>query len=304
MVGPAAQDAGATGPTDPADAPAVQAPTPGTPYPAASTSAPGAASTDASTTATASAPVTGSAAAPALRIHDSRGSDAGSGSGRQSSSRGRPGQPVEGAASAAGAAAAAAGAGAGVTNPTLSLRTADGGSTSAVTGQVFPEVARLITRGDGTQRLTVKLNPEALGEVRIVLTVRNGDVHVRMAGNDAAHQALLNGAPELQRLLERAGAGSSQIVVGDGSAATHSMDRGSSQGQQHRDSSHLFGAQDGMPNDAGRHPQNHRTAGTRDGSTSATDGAAGGTRPRSSPDPAAGIGGVTHTRLAGVDVTM
>jgi flagellar hook-length control protein FliK len=180
----------------------------------------------------------------------------------------------------------------------------DGVATSAITAQVLPEVARLVTRGDGTQRLTVKLNPEALGEVRIVLTVRNGDVHVRMTGSDAAHQALLNGAPELQRLLERAGAGSSQVVVGDVPAANQGTDRGSYQGQQHRDHSQPFGAQDGTANDAGRHHSNHRTAGTRDGSTSATDGAAGGTRPRSSPDPAAGIGGVTHTRLAGVDVTM
>jgi flagellar hook-length control protein FliK len=148
----------------------------------------------------------------------------------------------------------------------------------------------------------VKLNPEALGEVRIVLTVRNGDVHVRMTGSQAAHQALLNGAPELHRLLDRAGASSSEIVVGDGSTnGGQSTDRGASQ-DTHPDQSSLFGAQDGA---AGRHNPNHRTAGTRDGSTtSARDGNAGGTRPRSSTHPGTGIAGVARTRTSGVDVTM
>jgi flagellar hook-length control protein FliK len=81
--------------------------------------------------------------------------------------------------------------------------------------QVFASLGRLVTRGDGTHRLTIKLQPEALGEVRVVLTVRDGDVTVRLAGSDTAHRALLQGAGDLQRLLESVGARSAQVVVGD-----------------------------------------------------------------------------------------
>ena len=66
------------------------------------------------------------------------------------------------------------------------------------------------------RRITLKLSPEALGDVRVVLTVRHGDVHVRMIGSEQAQQALRAGAPELQRLLDAAPARrSSQVVVGD-----------------------------------------------------------------------------------------
>jgi len=89
---------------------------------------------------------------------------------------------------------------------------------TSVTGQVLPEVARLVTRGDGTQRVTVKLAPEALGEVRIVLTVRRGEVHVRMSGSEAAQAALLQGQSDLHRLLAGAGASTSSVQVGDQTA--------------------------------------------------------------------------------------
>ena len=55
-----------------------------------------------------------------------------------------------------------------------------------VTGQVFPEVLRASANADtGTSRVTVKLNPESLGEVRIVLTQRRGGLEVSLA---AAHR--------------------------------------------------------------------------------------------------------------------
>jgi flagellar hook-length control protein FliK len=159
--------------------------------------------------------------------------------------------------------------------------------TEQVTGQVFPEVTRLVTRGDGTQRITLKLQPEALGEVRVVLTVRDGDVHVRMTGSELAQQALRAGAPELQRLLDLSGASSSQVVVGDQGTA---LDAGA-----HHDSGPERHLED--------HPQDHRTAGTRYGDTSARDGSDGGPQPRSSTEPTASSGGGTRTR-PGVDVTI
>lgn len=84
-----------------------------------------------------------------------------------------------------------------------------------VGGQVFPEVARLVTRGDGTQRLTLRLSPESLGDVRIVVNVRDGAVDVTLSAGRDAQEALRNGSPELRRLLEAVGAGGAQIVVRD-----------------------------------------------------------------------------------------
>jgi len=151
-----------------------------------------------------------------------------------------------------------------------------------VTGQVFPEIARMVSRGDGTRRITLKLSPEALGDVRVTLTVRHGDVHVRMIGSEQAQQALRAGAGELQRLLEGTGASSGQIVVGDHSAADTGWQAGSG---------------------TGHHPEDHRPAGTRDGDTSARDGSSGGPQQRASTDPRATRGAITRTQ-PGVDVTM
>jgi flagellar hook-length control protein FliK len=88
----------------------------------------------------------------------------------------------------------------------------------AVPDQLFASLGRLVKRGDGTHRLTIKLQPEALGEVRVVLTVRDGDVSVKLSGSDAAQRALLQGASDLQRLLETVGARNAQVVVGDPTA--------------------------------------------------------------------------------------
>jgi len=90
----------------------------------------------------------------------------------------------------------------------------------SVVRQVFPEVTRIVTSTPtdrpGTQRITLTLQPEQLGEVRVTLVVRDGAVHVRLVGesdNPAVHRALASGAPELQRLLERTGAGEARVQV-------------------------------------------------------------------------------------------
>ncbi|MFC7505674.1 flagellar hook-length control protein FliK, partial [Nocardioides sp. GCM10030258] len=92
----------------------------------------------------------------------------------------------------------------------------------AVVAQVFPEVTRLASSGNGTHRITLTLQPAQLGEVRVTLVVRDGAVRVRMsgeAGDGAVRQALATGAPELQRMLERAGATEARILVRDVNAA-------------------------------------------------------------------------------------
>ena len=215
---------------------------------------------------------TSSAEAGAAQHHDARPDQGG----RQPTERGA--EPVT-AVTGPQAGAQAAG-----TTQTAPSTPAGRPEAAHVTGQVFPEIGRLVSRGDGTQRITLKLAPEALGEVRVVLTVRDGDVQVRMIGSEQAQQALRAGAPELQRLLDLAGASSSQIIVGDqGSSPDAGLNSGNDRDQE-----------------------DHRTAGTRDGDTTARDGSTRGPQSRPSSDPTATRGGtstVTRTH-PGVDVTM
>jgi flagellar hook-length control protein FliK len=186
------------------------------------------------------------------------------------------------------------------TGPATTTATTASASTAAanpVAGQVFPEVTRLVSRGDGTRRITLQLSPEALGDVRVVLTVRNGEVQVRMSGGEQAQQALLAGAPELHKLLDLAGATSSQIQVGSQSSTQdqsldRSLDRSLDQALDQHTRQH---AQDG---ELQQDHQSHRTAGTRDGDTSARDGAPRGTHSHPATNPG------TRTRITGVDVTM
>jgi hypothetical protein len=88
-------------------------------------------------------------------------------------------------------------------------------SVAPVAHQVFPEIVRLTTSSEGPQRVTIRLNPEALGEVRVVLTERRGTLEVSLSGGSEARRALLEGTPELQRLLDAVGRGDSRIVVRD-----------------------------------------------------------------------------------------
>ena len=80
---------------------------------------------------------------------------------------------------------------------------------------MFPEVLRVSGNAVGTQRVTVKLNPESLGEVRVVLTSRRGGLEVTLAGGEDARRALTEGAPELRRLLESVGRTDSRILIRD-----------------------------------------------------------------------------------------
>jgi flagellar hook-length control protein FliK len=156
-------------------------------------------------------------------------------------------------------------------------------------------VTRLVAAGNGTHRIRLQLEPEALGEVRVVLTVRNGEVHVQLSAGDDAQRALLEGAPELRRLLELTGASDTKIVVRD-------LSSGSASGTgttpaptgQAGDGSGRAGSGDvGQGGDRSQ----HQHAGTRGGST-AREGTNDGAVPPRLVQPATG------TRSAGVDVTM
>jgi flagellar hook-length control protein FliK len=137
--------------------------------------------------------------------------------------------PTTGLTAVAGASQAGA-----ASTPTA---TAHADPASPVAGQVFPEVTRLVTRGDGTQRLTLRLSPDNLGEVRIVVTVRDGAVDVSLAAGAEAQEALRHGSPELRRLLESVGAVSTQIAVRDLPTATTSAGQPAGTGAAHLDAS-------------------------------------------------------------------
>jgi len=170
-----------------------------------------------------------------------------------------------------------------------------------VTTQVVDRITSMVDRGTGTHRVTMKLNPEQLGEVRIVMTVRDGAVHVRLAASEhQAHQSLVEGSAELNRLLEAAGATDARITVRE-TGRSFAGDLGQS-------SSHGWGAGSGTTDPgagegraSGRSPNEH--AGTR-AEQVATDGthdprrfAAGQTGNRSNES-------VTSSRVSGLDVTM
>jgi hypothetical protein len=144
----------------------------------------------------------------------------------------------------------------------------------------------------------MRLQPEALGEVRVTLTVRDGAVQVQLTGGDDAARALAEGAPELRRVLEMAGATEARVVVRDlaGQPAATGTSLGTQTGTQAGTTDSSYAGTGGdtpsTGGDAGQQDQHARTrggAGARDG---LTDGA---TVLR--PDP------VTAARQ-GIDLTM
>jgi flagellar hook-length control protein FliK len=173
-----------------------------------------------------------------------------------------------------------------------------------VVSQVVPEVTRLVSRGDGVHRLTMRLQPEGLGDVRVTLTVRDGEVDVRLAAGDDARRALLEGAPELRRVLELAGATEARVLVRDlgGSTTPGGQQAWSQPGHQagnqpgHQDSStgtHGTGSGDASGRgEGGEQDQHARTRGGAAARDGLTDGA---TTLR--PDPAG-------RAPRGVDLTM
>lgn len=89
-----------------------------------------------------------------------------------------------------------------------------------VTQQVFPEVVRIAGQGDGPRRVTLRLQPEFLGEVRVVMTSHKGELQISLSAGTAARHALTEGTPELRRLLESVGATEARIVIRDLPAGT------------------------------------------------------------------------------------
>ncbi len=174
------------------------------------------------------------------------------------------------------------------TSPT-STDGADRVRSVGVPTQVFPEVAKLVSRGDGVHRVTMTLTPESLGEVRVVMTMRDGVVRVHLTASDGdAKAALAHGSPELARLLHLVGASDARIVVRDLPPGPAPMDGQTPQ----------------LAAGGDRHQHAHEHAGTRaqhpatDGTNDTTPLTGAGTDLSRSIEP------VAATRTSGVDVTV
>jgi flagellar hook-length control protein FliK len=177
---------------------------------------------------------------------------------------------------------------------------AGGARPAPVVAQVVPEVTRLVSRGEGVHRLTMRLQPEGLGDVRVTLTVRDGQVDVRLSAGDDARRALLEGAPELRRVLEMTGATAARVLVRDlaGSVAPGGQQGWSAQpddpaGQQGHSTTGSYGGGDASAR--GRAGTQDQHAGTRGGAAARDGHTDGATALR--PDPAG-------RAPRGVDLTM
>ena len=94
------------------------------------------------------------------------------------------------------------------TTPLMAVAPAEPAAAPAAptaTHQVAAELVRLAESGprhDVTRHVTLQLNPEALGEVRITLSLHAGGVRVRLAAESGVtREALAAGIPQLQHLL-------------------------------------------------------------------------------------------------------
>lgn len=166
-----------------------------------------------------------------------------------------------------------------------------------VAQQLFPEVSRLVSRGDGTHRLTMTLSPESLGDVQVTLVLAKGAVTVSFEAGDEARRALLESAPELRRLLELTGAVDTRVTVRDPAGTPQVSTTAGSYAQDPGGDRTDPGPGGQDPTGTDRDPQDQH-AGTRDGQN-AMDGTHRGTGETRRPlDP------VASTRSSGLDVTV
>jgi flagellar hook-length control protein FliK len=106
-----------------------------------------------------------------------------------------------------------------------------------VGSQVARQVAVLGRGPDGTQTMTLVLNPENLGPVEVSVTLSKGSVDLTLRGaHELGRAALLDGLPELRRDLESAGLNPARLEVdrdtGGSWLARHSAQQQADLGQQ------------------------------------------------------------------------
>jgi len=84
-----------------------------------------------------------------------------------------------------------------------------------VPAQLQPSLARLVSRGDGTHRMSLRLHPAELGEARLTVTVKDGAVDVALAAGPEAQDALRDGSAQLRSMLGGTGHTLGRLVVQD-----------------------------------------------------------------------------------------
>ena len=160
----------------------------------------------------------------AAQTSDQTGGQAGAAAGGPAAAQaaGDPGQPTPAglAAGLSPAVGTVGGTATGATTVATTTGTTTAATRSAVLDQVLPAVPRVVLRGDGTTRLSLKLHPADLGEVHLTVTVRGHEVDVTMAGGPQAREALAEGSSRLRGLLEGIGHTTGQLVVRDLPAGT------------------------------------------------------------------------------------
>ncbi|GAA2735683.1 hypothetical protein GCM10009867_18580 [Pedococcus aerophilus] len=84
--------------------------------------------------------------------------------------------------------------------------------------QVLNAMSPMFTAPDGTHQVTVHLEPENLGKVRVQLTLSGGEVALHLVAADAAtRETLRQGLPELRAQLEQTGLRTAGMDVQSGS---------------------------------------------------------------------------------------
>ncbi|MBC2962418.1 flagellar hook-length control protein FliK [Nocardioides deserti] len=163
-------------------------------------------------------------------------------------------------ASAAGLAPATGGAVTAAPAPAVGSARAEGAAPAPVSRQLADTVQQLARSGEGTHRMTLRLDPGSLGEVRIHLVVRDGGLQVHLAAGHEALSSLGEGADELLRLLQTSGPADVRVTVRDlapgqqpGQQTGQQPDQ--QQGQQPGAAGHDPGDRpDGRPQQDGREP--------------------------------------------------
>ncbi|OIQ82610.1 flagellar hook-length control protein [mine drainage metagenome] len=112
-----------------------------------------------------------------------------------------------------------------------------------IADQLAPYVTALRHQPDGTHQITVVLHPAELGQVQVMVELRNGTVQLQLSGaHEAARAVLYDALPQLRRELTDAGltVGSADVMsqdfgTGTGSAAGGNPGQNYQQGASSRD---------------------------------------------------------------------
>lgn len=102
-----------------------------------------------------------------------------------------------------------------VTGDGMTAAPAPAGDAGPLIDQVTPVVTRMVSAGEGSHRMVLRLHPADLGEVHLTVTVRGDDVDVTVAAGPEARELLAEGGGQLRSLLESIGRTTGQVVFRD-----------------------------------------------------------------------------------------